>query len=213
MSNIKIKEDYQLNSILDIYQGNNQNKATALDYYTNHNIIKNGIVLPDKVSPVNGMHSIKNTYQFTDPNEYDSTHELPSNNLYNDFYPLLSTYSYFNILYNSKDLYKLISAKDIDFENAYLKYANQTHNYHEPMNYYELKYEVKYDEMSNSYSYIFSENEINDSQYIFDREISPYINNSYDLLNIVDFLLNRVNALNCLMRKIKDQKAVINTMK
>ena len=32
MSNIKIKEDYQLNSILDIYQGTNQNKATALDY-------------------------------------------------------------------------------------------------------------------------------------------------------------------------------------
>lgn len=213
MNNIKINEDYQLNSIIDIYQGNNQNKASALNYYINHNIIKNGIALSDKVSPVNGMHSIKNTYQFVDPNEYDSTHELPSNNIYNDFYPLLSSYSYFNTTHTSKDLYKLISAKDIDFENAYLKYANQTHNYHEPINYYDLRYEINYDETTNSYSYIYSEKEVNDSQYVFDREISPYINNSYDLLNIVDYLLNRVNALNFLMRKIKDQKAVINTMK
>ena len=209
MSNITIKEDYQLNSILDIYQGNNQSKATALDYYINHNIIKNGVVLSDKVSPINGMHSIKNTYQYTDPNEYDSTHEFNSNTLYNNFYPLLSSYSYFNTNYGSKDLYKLISAKDIDFENAYLKYANQMHDYHEPINYYELKNE--WDEIS--HTYVFSENEINDSQYIFDREISPYINNSYDLLNVVDFLLNRVNALNFLMRVIKDQKAVINTIK
>lgn len=213
MSNIKINEDYQLNSIIDIYQGNNQNKATALDYYINHNIIKNGIVLSDKVSPVNGMHSIKNTYQYADPNEYDSTHELPSNTIYNDFYPLLSSYSYFNTTYSSKDLYKLISAKDIDFENAYLKYANQTHNYHEPINYYDLKYDIVYDDITNSYSYIYTENEVNNSEYIFDREISPYINNSYDLLNIVDYLFNRVNALNFLMREIKNQKAVINTMK
>jgi len=195
MSNISIKEDYQLNSILDIYQAVNQTKQTALDYYINHNIIKNGIVLSDKISPINGMHSIKNTYQYDIENNYDEAFS---------FYPLL-TYSYFNTSSEGKNFYKLISAKDIDYENAYLKYATQIHDYHEPIKYYDL-------ELSYDMSY-YTGNEISESTYIFDREVSPYINNTYDLLNVVDYLCNRINALNFLMDKIKKEKVVINTVK
>lgn len=195
MSNISIKEDYQLNSILDIYQAVNQTKQTALDYYINHNIIKNGIVLSDKISPINGMHSIKNTYQYNVENNYDEAFS---------FYPLL-THSYFNTSSEGKNFYKLISAKDIDYENAYLKYATQIHDYHEPIKYYDL-------ELSYDMSY-YTGNEISESTYIFDREISPYINNTYDLLNVVDYLCNRINALNFLMDKIKKEKVVINTVK
>lgn len=193
--NNTINENYQLNSILDIYEGNsNQNTNTALDYYINHNVIPNGIVFSDKISPVGGMHAITNTYYYEKNNEFANS----------EFTPLLA-YSYFKLDSNSRNFYKLISAKDIDFENAYLKYATQIHGYKEPIEYYELNYV----EGNNS----ITKEEKSESSYIFNREITSHINNSYDLLNVVDYLLNRVNALNFLMRMIKEQKVVTNKIK
>ena len=95
-----------------------------------------------------------------------------------------------------------MNIQNIDFENAYLKYAKPSYNYDEPISYYDLslddngKLVVK--ECNTGYT------------YSFNRDISPYINNSYDLLNIVDYLLNRVNCLNFLIEIIKEQKNVAN---
>lgn len=191
-----IFENYQLNSILDIYGGNKQNIDTATQYYIMHNNIPNGIVLSDKVVPVNNMHSISNTYYYYEDNDYDIKNmDYPDPRPYSKYCPLLISYEN---SYYIKDKYKLISAKDIDYENAYLKYANQTHNYNEPISYYTLS-------KNND---IISVEENTTYDYIFGREITPYINHTYDLLNIIDFLFNRVNCLNFLLDVIKKQKNI-----
>ena len=189
--NSKIKENYQLNSILDIYEaGSNQTTDTALNYYINHNVIPDGVILSDKVIPVNGMHSIKNALL------YDKNTSIE--NL--EYSPLYS-YSYYNLKPNSYNFYKLISAKDIDYENAYLKYAHLSNNYNEPIDYYELSAK----EQTNTINEI----EKTNSSYIFDREITSHINNSYDLLNIVDYLLLKFKGLNFLMEVIKNQRTIL----
>ena len=201
--NNNIKETYQLNSILDIYEGrkHNQTTASAAQYYINHNTIPDGIVFSDKASPVNGMHKISNAYYYIENNDYDCV-DTSTNHLdqrpYSRFYPLLMTD---DNKYNENN-YKLLSAKDIDFENAYLKYANITHKYNDPIEYHELSI--------NSDGGI-EANLKKTYDFIFGREITPYINNSYDLLNIVDFLLNRINCLNFLMDVIKTQKNIVNS--
>ena len=120
MNNINnIKNQYQLNAILDIYNGhsNFQTTNSALQYYIDHNSIPNSVELSDKVKPVNSMHKISYAHYYTDDNKYD--YEL-------NFYPLLLSYHIPEYVTNN---YKLISAKDIDFENAYLKYAEPSYDY------------------------------------------------------------------------------------
>ena len=188
-------DTWQLNSILDLYGGkdNGQNINTAKEYYINHNSIKNGVVLSDKMTPVNGMHKISNAYYYYDNNDYH-INDPNSNKPYSKFYPILLNDEN-NYVENN---YKILSGKDIDFENAYLKYANQTHDYHSPIQYHEL---------SITNGVLHAEEKTNED-YIFDREIIPYVNNTYDLLNIVDYLCNRVNCLNFLLDVIKEQKNV-----
>ena len=197
MDNI-IKEKYQLNTILDVYGGwdNNQTLNSAFQYYINHNNMPNSIQLSDKIIPVNGIHAISNTYYYYPNNQYD-TPPGRNDDAYSYFYPMLSCKYDDNIIDNN---YKLISAKDIDFENAYLKYAHPSYDYDAPISYYDLNVDetgkLIVTECNTGYT------------YSFNRSITPYINNSYDLLNIIDYLLNRVNCLNFLIEIIKEQKNV-----
>ena len=193
-------EKYQLNSILAIYDGykNNQTTETAAQYYITHNSIPNGVVLSDKMVPVNGLHTISYAYYYVEDNDYDTTDNMSKP--YSHYYPLLLSYENQYVENN----YKLISAKDIDFENAHLKYANQKQKYNEPFEYHEVT--------------INSNNVIEAipktcSTYIFGREISPYVNNSYDLLNIIDYLFNRFNCLSYVLNIIKGQKNVMQINK
>ena len=193
----KIKDKYQLNSILDIYGGNENNQTieSVAQYYINHNSIPNGVELSDRIVPVGGIHAISNTYYYVENNDYDGKGE---NQKYRKFYPLLSSYNT-NYIENN---YKLISAKDIDFENAYLKYAQPSYDYDEPITYHHLS-------IDNQGNLQVEECNTGDA-YSFNRGISQYINNTYDLLNIVDYLLNRVNCLNFLIEIVKEQKNVAN---
>jgi len=189
-----IKEPYQLNSILDIYgENNNQTIENAEQYYIYHNSIPNGIILSDKVKPVNGMHAISNTYYYVPENDYDGK-KINGDDIY-PFYPILSTY---NTSYLTDHNYKLISAKDIDFENAYLKYAVPSYDYDAPITYYDLS--------MNEDGEIVETLCNTGTTYSFGRGISSHINYSYDLLNVVDYLLNRINCLNFLIEIIHDQK-------
>ena len=187
--NNNISENYQLNSILDIYNGRDNGNTTnnAFQYYIDHNSIPNGITVSDKLIPINGIHKISYANYYDKNNDFNTTY---------NYYPLLINIEN-NIATNNN--YKLISFKDIDFENAYLKYANQKQPYNEGINYYELHINDDNQvvpEIQTTYTYVFG------------REISPYINNSYDLLNIVDYLLNRVNCLNFLLDIVKKQKNI-----
>ena len=55
--------NYQKYCINDIYDnGNNQFINNIDNLYKTHNIIKGGVELSDKLSTVNNMHNISNTY-------------------------------------------------------------------------------------------------------------------------------------------------------
>lgn len=195
MNNNNINEVYKLNSILDIYNGtnNNQSLETAANYYIHHNTIPDGVILADKVVPVNNMHKISGAYYYYENNLYNTTSY--------EFIPLLINQET-SVAYHNN--YKLISSKDIDYENAYLKYANQTHDYNKPIEYYELV-----SQETNSGMKTVPVLRTN-STYTFDRQITPYINNSYDLLNTVDYLCNRIKALYFLIGVIKEQRNMSN---
>lgn len=187
--------DDQKHSICDIY-GNQKYIDNAENFYQNHNVILGGIEIGDKLSTVNNIHNIQGSYvdyesdiYFKKPNEYPNDFE---------YTPLMSIPETLYINNN----HKLISSKDIDYENAYLKYAaNQISEYKNPISYTDMYMDENTHELViNSYT---------TSSYIFDREITPYINNTYDLINIVDYLFNRVNCFYFLLGYVKKQNNLL----
>ena len=159
--------NYQKATINDIYgNGKSEFIENADFFYKTHNVIKEGIELSNKIGTVNNMHAINTAYiNYQSPIGTLKPYEYQDNF---NFYPLMSIPETIYINNN----YKIISAKDIDFENAYLKYAvNQESEYKNP---------IEYDEL-----YLNSDNEPvaekhTTDEFIFDREITPYINNTYD---------------------------------
>ena len=190
---------YQKACINDIYGTGNPDFIDNADmFYKTHNVIKNGIELSSKISPINNVHNISYTYI-----NYESSFDLiPKPYQYKEnfsFYPLMSIPETLFINNN----YKLLSAKDIDYENAYLKYANeQISEFRNPISYTDVYIddETKLPVVSNQTT----------DSYIFNREITPYINNTYDLLNIVDYLFNRISCFYFLLEKIKNQHSLLD---
>ena len=190
--------NYQKATINDIYGDGNPEFINNADFfYKTHNVIKEGIELSDKVGTVNKMHAINSSYiNYTSSSGNLRPHEYQSNF---DFYPLMSTQE---TIYTNNN-YKILSAKDIDFENAYLKYAkNQESEYKNPIEYDVLYLDDNRDPVSEKHT---------TDEFIFDREITPYINNTYDLVNIIDYLLNRMSCFYFLIDKIKDQRNILDT--
>lgn len=187
--------DDQKHSICDIY-GNQRYIDNAENFYQNHNIILGGIEIGDKLCTVNNIHNIQCSYvDYESDENFKRTHEYPKD-LENT--PLMSIPETLYINNN----YKLISAKDIDYENAYLKYAsNQISEYREGITYTDMNIDEETNELViNTYTTY---------SYIFNREITPYINNTYDLINIVDYLFNRVNCFYFLLGYIKKQNNLL----
>lgn len=190
---------YQKACINDIYGTGNDNFINNADvFYKTHNVIKNGIELSSNISPINNVHGISYTYiNYT--SSFDNVNKPYQYKENFKFYPLMSIPETLYINNN----YKLLSAKDIDYENAYLKYAAyQISDYKLPVSYTDVHIDQETNlPVINSYT---------TDEYIFNREISPYINNTYDLLNIVDYLLNRVNCFYFLLDKIKNQHTLLD---
>lgn len=192
-------DNYQKASILQIYGDNiNTNQLSlAENYYIQHSTILNGIEVADKITPINSAHSINN---IIDESTFNT---INKDNL--SYTPLLVK----NYHKNVDKLYKLISAKDIDYENAYLKYvSNQISEYKNPITYLEL-IPIKENDKIVDFDII----EKQTYSYLFTRGITSYMNNTYDFVNILDYLLNRYNALKFLMTTIRAQRDLVDTKK
>ena len=49
-------------------------------------------------------------------------------------------------------------------------------------------------------------------EFNFDREVSPYISNTYDLLNIIDYLLYKIKAIYFILKVVKDQYTTLSAL-
>lgn len=179
-------ERYQYNSIKSIYgKGTLDNLSTITEtiideyYKYNHRINSNGIQFPDKIDSINSYHGI-------------SSYTYISQIIDSENYPKVSLQKY-------KNLYKILKAKDIDWDNAYLKYLSIQKNYNEPIAYQVFDKENGKIDETTYFCY----------DYIFDRELcnNTYtINSTYELINVIDYLFTRYNALRFELNNVKGQR-------
>lgn len=178
---------WKLNSIKSIYGDNilKQSKPSELDienYYVNSLIYKDSIFVGDSLNPLNGNHS------FTNPTTEASENQNNAK-ISKDIYDKM--YSY----------YKIVNSKDIDWGNAYLYYATKQ----DDSIYKHFSYQKINPDTGKVYpiSYICS-------TYIYDRPITSNINNSYELINTLDYVMNRLNAVRFMVNVVLDQRDEIN---
>ena len=193
-------EKYQYNSIKSIYgKGTLDNLSTITEniideyYKYNHRINSNGIQFPDKIDSINSYRGISSyTYIMNEQNNKYSIVEENYSNIDFKEYPKVSLSKYNN-------LYKILKAKDIDWDNAYLKYLSIQKNYNEPIAYQVFNKENGKIDETTYFCY----------DYIFDRELcnNTYtINSTYELINIIDYLFTRYNALHFELNNVKGQR-------
>lgn len=180
-------EKYQGNAIKAIYapQYDNDKSITTKsleNYYKfEHSVNENAIEIPDVLTSKNGYHSFSknaNTTNssFTDTARVDKT-------VYDDYV------SY----------YKILNEKDIYWDNAYLRYTQcQNVDYDKPIKYLTIDPNTGKFTVENT-----------EDAYVFDRNIinnSSKIKHTYELLNIIDYLLSRMQALYFELSIVKQQK-------
>ena len=183
-------ENYKYNIIESIYlsdYSNMSNKDIDNYYKFNEDIFVDGIEVPDTVTS-NYNHHAFSTYISTNINSVTDKPKIDESK-YNKY----------------KDYYKLIKAKDLYWDNAYLpNLYNQLDDYDKPFSYTRIN---KTTGQMNDYS---EEN----SDYIFNRGLyennNMKINNTYELLNIIDYLFTRYNMLKFELNILKEQKEYKN---
>ena len=157
-------------------------------YYKTDNIYLNAFQVPDQMSNINACHGLSKNIR-TNPNIPSGQIGTDSSNIFvtpivdNNYNgPLHMDINEVNTSYH-----KIFMGKDIDWENAYLRYAPIAYNIlNEPIHYYEIDPNTgQIIEGSEGYSH----------DYIYNTNIPTYINNTYDLYTIIDFLLLKVKSL------------------
>lgn len=193
--------DYKSNIIKQIY-GNeifNNSQATNTEvenYYKYNSNFNNCIEFPDTLSIVASYHGFT-PYPLT----VNRTESLSDENMSKIGFPI-------TIVNSHLAYFKLMNEKDIDWENAYLRYSGnyQTCDPEKPIEYKEIIAELDENDKM-----VLTKHERNTGdQFLFKRGLCSYINNSYELLNIIDYLLLRIQALWFMIGVIKDQNINIS---
>lgn len=163
--------------------------------YKTDNIYLNSFQVPDQLANINGCHGLSNHIR----NIMDPVTKQISNSDNDYTTPLIKVTEI-----DSKSLedinisyHKLIMGKDIDWENAYLRYAPISYeNVNQPITYFDIDPDTG--------------NKINEginNSYLYYSNIPTYINNTYDLFTIIDYLLQKLQALQFIFEKVKSQRS------
>lgn len=153
-------------------------------YYIKSDIYQNAIEVPDILSPYGGSHAISKPTNEASDLKYNT-----SKVTYNLMSPM-----------NLNSYYKIINAKDIIWNNAYLKYAVKQGDCKEPIRYQRIDentgqpYMTTYEQ--SAYEYIYT--------------IPSYIQTSYNLIHVLDYIFNRTKMVNFLVNVVKEQRNTIN---
>ena len=187
------KYPYQSNVIKQIYGdkfiNNKYTTTTDVEYYYQYNSkYNNCIEVPDLLTIVSSYHGFTSYPLFV-----DRATCLPQD---------ISKIRFPESIYKEHSAYfKLVNDKDIDWDNAYLRYSGdyQTCNPEQPIEYSEFVVQKGND---NNIQLI--TNDKTSNEYIFSRGLCSYINNTYELMNIIDYLFIRLKTLKFLFNVVKE---------
>lgn len=195
--------NYQSNAIKQIYGDGiiNQSHVSNTEvenYYKYNSNYNNSIESPDLLSIVSSYHGFS-PYPLT-VSRIETIGEDMMNRIGLPQTVVDSHLAYF----------KLLNEKDIDWENAYLRYSGnyQTCDPENPIEYKELSTILNDDIVE-----LKSIDKSTGNEYLFKRGISSYINSSYELLNVIDYLLSRIKTLYFMYNVVKNQSIAMNNYK
>ncbi len=182
---------YNIEAIKSIYKDdipNDSNNNYIEDNYLNNHIYFNAFQVPDKIVGLNGVH----TFSRNRSNGEIGSHSSINSSIMNKHKP----YAYNQILFS----------EDIDWDNAYLKYLDESLKSNQAFSYYMLDNTGKIIQANAQEEYIpwAADNEEK-------KTPSQYIKSSKDLMNILDYLFERYNRLHALMDIVTTQNEIINS--
>lgn len=185
---------YQANAIKEIHGDDlisNSNSISEIEhYYENNSNYNNVIESPDLLTMYSSYHGL--TPKPLTSKRLDTLNEDIINRIGIAQYIYDRYISYF----------KVLNEKDLDWENSYLKYTYNQLDLSTSQDYVELN--TVYDEANNKVNLIATEKNTGD-EFKFVRGLTPNINNTYDLLNTIDYLLNKIRFLYFMYNVIKNQ--------
>jgi len=200
-------DKYKANAIKAIYwedPDDNTNISTneIYDYYVNDILSENAIEVPDRITNQENVHQLSKNHAHDD--DYSS--------LVGDVITSLVSTKEEHDKHSS--YYKILDSRDIDWDNALLKYSeeynensNELNGGKKPRLVDPIQYKkLTIDEIN---SKIVIENDTT-SDYVLDHGIYKRINSTHELLAIIDYLLLRVKALYFELDKVKIQHQVKN---
>lgn len=203
-------ELWQANAIKQIYGNSSLNNTFSIsdveNYYLKSNIYKNATEIPDIVVPLGYQ------YVYTDDNDdeqigYAFSHAIKNpvstnpnivvSSVSDDYYKGMSSY------------YKLLDSKDIDWDNAYLRYSHQLTDSVDNL---ECSKPISYEKIDITTGKPYH-NTYTNSAYIYIHKIPSYINSTYEFCQVLDYINNRLKAVRFMVEIVKEQKATIEQYK
>ena len=182
---------WKINAIKNIYgdalmKNSNVPESDIEKYYVNSLIYKNVVELPVAVVGKDGSHAITNPT--TEASSVQDTAKVSQE--YNR-----------NIL----SYYKVIQSKDIDWGNAYLQYASSQSKMEGGFEYQKINSETgkPFDNTELCTSYAISDN------------LTNTISTSYDMINTINYVMNKLQATWFMVNVVKDQReqlSIFNSM-
>ena len=153
-------------------------------YYLNSSIYDNSIETPETLTPYNGNHSI------VKPTIGVGTFNDNSSKVTGRFYEG-NLYSY----------YKIVNEKDITWDNAYLRYvARQSNSIKQPLAYNKVDPTTGKRFGQTYYAY----------DFIYEDQIPTYINYSYQLVQTLDYLIDKTKMISFMVDVVKEQRNALN---
>lgn len=183
---------YNIEAIKSIYKDDtpdNSNNDYIEENYLNNHIYFNAFQVPDKIVGLNGVH----TFSRNRSNGEIGSHSSINSSIMNKHMP----YAYNQILLS----------KDIDWDNAYLRYMDTSSiKSNQPFTYHLLNDEGKTIQENVKEEYEQWTEDEGEKQFP-----SQYIKSTNDLMNVLDYLFDRYNRLHTLMNIVTTQNEIINS--
>lgn len=177
-------------------------------YYKADNIYLNAFQVPDQLTNINSYHGFSKN--ITKVGE-SFVHYFPDSSITYTT-PLIDA-SEIDVDEINSSYHKILMGKDIDWDNAYLRYSPLSFKEQEkPIIYWDI------DPNTGQKKVIGVDPETGEditeettSSYMFYSDIPTYVNHTYDLYAIIDYLLLKIKALQFMLAKVKSQRENMET--
>lgn len=196
--------DYQINSIKKIY-GNNSwidnnivNNSDVINFYEKNYNFDKSVELPDKMCAQGGNHALTKY-----PLKQQRLASLDDSLSYQISYIAISA----NVIKDTLSYYKLINSKDVNWENAYLPALSHI----QKLEIGDVSYiDIQIKNIDNAETIELDNKTKKTVNFTFGKQIKNGVSNTYELLNIIDYLLYKINAIYFMLNIVKNQYITVS---